>query len=235
MTLRYLPIYLPIFVVLYLGLYVDGVLEKQWLSNLLVFVNFLWVYRRVSHSMKRLMLYGVVIAFGGEVVFSLLLGMYHYRLDNIPIYVPLGHAVLYASVAYMAKEPWLHKHETRILYWLYRIMIGYSFLWLLFANDVLGFLCLLVILLVFHYRPQSKRYFLLMFFMVVYLELLGTYFGCWTWAKVWFDVFTFVPSANPPSAISVFYFAFDAGCLWLYKKRHPIAWKRFRKRRKSLS
>jgi len=46
---------------------------------------------------------------------------------------------------------------------------------------------------------------------------------------MWFDTFSRVPSANPSSGISVFYFAFDAECLWFYKKFNPLKWKRLKK------
>jgi len=240
MQIKYAPIYLPIFVVLWLGLYLDSLaLSKsftynQWLTNLLVLFNFIWVYKNVTKQIQKLMLYGLVVALGGEVVFSLILGMYHYRLDNIPLYVPLGHAIIYASIYYITKEPWVQEHQSKIVSLLYPIMILYSLSWLLFSQDVFGFLCMLGIVAVFARRPQTKLYFLLMFIMIVYLELLGTHYGCWVWPNTWLDTFGWIPSANPPSGISLFYFAFDAGCLWMYKQFNPHKWKRL-KQIKSLS
>jgi len=67
-----------------------------------------------------------------------------------------------------------------------------------------------------------------MFFMVVYLELWGTYYQCWGWPPIWFDVFSWIPSANPPSGIGVIYFAFDAACLLAYKMFNLQKWHRFR-------
>ena len=106
-------------------------------------------------------------------------------------------------------------------------MIIYSTLWLFFGSDALGFLCTLVIALIYKRRPNIKLFFLVMYFMIAYLELIGTHYGCWHWPDVWFDKLTFVQSANPPSGISVFYFGFDAGCFWLYKKFYPHKWQRF--------
>ena len=37
-----------------------------------------------------------------------------------------------------------------------------------------------------------------------------------------------IPSANPPSGIGGVYFAFDVGCLWLYKHYSIKRWQRFR-------
>ena len=232
--MKYLHIHALFFPILWFGLYLDSmeVAQKipynQWLTDILVLFTFLWIYKSSSKVIKKLMLYGIIIALGGEALFSLLLGMYHYRLDNLPLYVPLGHSIIYASVYYFIKEPLVQKHKKKIIKILYIGMILYSTAWLLLANDLFGFLCLLVILWIFKRRPHTKLFFLVMFFAIVYLELLGTYYQCWYWPSIWFDKITLVPSSNPPSAISVFYFGFDAGCLWLYKRVNPKIWQRFK-------
>ena len=233
--MRYLHIHALFFPVLWLGLYLDSITNaetiphNQWLTNILVLLTFLWIYKQVSKVVKKLMIYGLIIALGGELLFSLLLGMYTYRLENLPLYVPLGHSIIYATVYYFAKEPLVQKYHKKIILLLYVVIILYSTAWLIFASDVFGFLCMLVILWIFRRRPNTKLFFLIMFFAIVYLELLGTYYGCWYWPEVWFDKVVFIPSANPPSAISVFYFGFDAGCLWFYKKINPKKWQRFKR------
>jgi len=174
------------------------------------------------------MFFGVFIAYAGEATLSLGLGMYTYRLENVPHYVPLGHAIVYAGVYYISKEPWVRKHQQAIIRVLYPTMILYSLAWLVFANDVFGFMCMLIVVLLFKRMPETKLFFLVMFFMVVYLEILGTHYQCWVWPPVWFDVFTWIPSANPPSGIGVVYFAFDAACLLGYKLLNIKKWHRFR-------
>lgn len=189
---------------------------------------FAWVYYAVSKSVKQLMLFGLIIAFFGEVLFSLVFGMYTYRLENLPIYVPFGHALVYASVYYMSKEPLVKRHQDLIVKVLYFSMIVYSLFWFVFANDTFGFICTLVILALFKRHPSTKLFFLFMFFTIVYLELIGTHYGCWQWPEIWFDKVSFVSSANPPSGISVFYFGFDIGCLWLYKHFNRRRWRRLK-------
>ena len=233
--MKYLHIHSLFFPVLWLGLYLDSTLmaeqleHNQWLTNILVFATFVWIYTQVSKLVKQLMLYGLIVALGGELLFSLVFGMYTYRLENLPLYVPFGHAIIYAVVYYFAKEPLIQKHQKSIINILYIAIILYSTAWLIFASDIFGFLCMLVILWIFKRRPNTKLFFLIMFFAIVYLELVGTYYGCWYWPEIWFDKVAFVPSANPPSAISVFYFGFDAGCLWFYKKFNPQKWQRFKR------
>lgn len=175
------------------------------------------------------MLYGLVIAVGGEVLFSLILGMYTYRLENLPVYVPFGHSIIYAGVYYLVKEPVLKRHQAQTTQVLYYAMILYSTLWLLFSKDVLGFICMLAILGIFKWKERLKPFFLIMFFTIAYLELIATYFQCWYWPQVWFNKVPIIPSANPPSGISVFYFGFDAGCLWLYKTCNSSRWQRLKR------
>lgn len=232
--LKYIHIYFPAIITVWLGLFLDSrsvALElsyNQWLTNALVGINFLWVYLNASRSIKQLMRFGVLIALGGEILFALILGMYSYRLGNIPLYIPFGHALIYASVYYIAKEPLIKKYPLHLIRLLYPLMIIYALLWLLFANDLFGFACTILILFLLHKQPLSKPFFLIMFFMVAYLELLGTYYQCWQWPDIWFNSFSWMPSANPPSGISVFYFAFDLGCLWFYKQQNRLRWHRFR-------
>ncbi len=221
--LQYLHIYLPIIIFLWIGLFLDSAeLSKllphnQWLTNLLIIVFYCWVYNQVSRKLKRIMLFGIFVAIFGEVLFSLVLGMYHYRLGNVPIYVFWGHSLVYTAVYYIAQERVVQKYKQPVITVLYYSMIMYSTIWLIFANDIFGFLCMLGIVLFLKRYKSSSLFFLLMFFMVAYLELVGTYYQCWYWPDIWFNRFSSIPSANPPSGIGFFYFAFDAGCLWLYK------------------
>jgi cell shape-determining protein MreD len=63
--------------------------------NILMLVAFLVLYKRSVKRTRRLMIYAVIIGFIGEYLFSIVLGMYTYRLSNLPFYIPLGHAVVY--------------------------------------------------------------------------------------------------------------------------------------------
>ncbi|KAB7885534.1 hypothetical protein [Poseidonibacter ostreae] len=231
---KYLHIYLPVFFVLWIGLFIDSKLvanhfvNNQYITNILVLIVFVWIYLKVSVKIKKLMLYGLILAFLGEALFALVLGMYTYRLENLPLYVPLGHSMIYAAVFYIAKEPILKINKELSINILFVLMLIYSTAWLVFANDVFGFLCMLVIVYLFRRKPHTKLFFLIMFFMIVYLELIGTYYENWYWPEIWFDKISFIPSANPPSGISVFYFGFDVGCLLIYKLLNKQKWKRLR-------
>lgn len=238
MPLKFTRIYGPVLITLWLGLFLDSttvaayIANNQLLTNILVLIVFAWVFHHVSRIARQLMIYGVFISFAGEVTLALGLGMYTYRLGNVPLYVPLGHAMVYAAVYYFTREPWVRRHRQHMISLLYPIMIIYSLLWFFWAGDLLGLLCTIIIILLLRRHPETQLFFLIMFFLVVYLELVGTYYQCWQWPPIWFNTITLIPSANPPSGISVVYFALDGLCLLAYRLLHARAWQR-RLRKKS--
>lgn len=67
-----------------------------------------------------------------------------------------------------------------------------------------------------------------MYLLVAILEIGGTAFGSWKQPKIGFQVFEILPSNNPPSGISLFYFLIDMGCFFIYINRHKIAWSRLK-------
>jgi hypothetical protein len=208
----------------------------QWLANAIMIAFFVFMYRRAPPRLRGLMKYGVVVATVGEVVFSLLVGMYEYRLANVPVYVPPGHSILYGAVYYFVREPAVLRHRRALSLLMLLLGVGYAGFWLLARDDVYGAVCTAVFLYWIAREPSSRLFFLAMFLLVAYLEQLGTRFGCWYWHPTLLDRFAWMPSGNPPSGISVFYFGFDVGCLLAYLKRRPELraryrrWKQYRER-----
>jgi hypothetical protein len=81
-------------------------------------------------------------------------------------------------------------------------------------------------------KQRERLFYLTMYISVAYLEIIGTNYLCWKWPASAWGIFDFLPSHNPPSGISFFYFLLDLGTLWLYKQRHKIAWSRMKNIRK---
>ncbi len=88
----------------------------------------------------------------------------------------------------------------------------------------------MTVLVVFFLRnkPRERLFFLTMYIVVAFLEIVGTTYKCWHWPDTAWGVIPFLPSNNPPSGISLIYFLLDLGCLWLYKQRHREAWGRMK-------
>ncbi len=207
----------------------------QWVANLVMTLYFVVMFRSAPKRLERMMKYGVVIAAAGEALFSLVFGMYEYRHANIPIYVPPGHAIIYGAVYYFVREPLVLRWRSWLPHLMLAASIGYAILWYQLHQDLYGLLCTGLFVLLVVLEPQSRMFFLSMFILVGFLEQVGTRYGCWFWWEHAFDKYAWLPSGNPPSGISVFYFAFDVLCLRAHLVRHPKIkerLKRLQKRRK---
>lgn len=193
----------------------------QLIANLITLVFFCWMLHGSNSRLRRLMFIGVAVASVGEVCFSLLIGMYEYRLHNVPLYVPPGHAILYTVVFQFIREPWVRRHTRQVTLACYGLGTAFSIGWLLVYNDVYGCICFGVFSALIYYKRESRLFFVAMYLLVAYLELIGTYFHCWSWPPFLLNKWPAIASANPPSGISVFYMGFDIACLGFYKLSIP--------------
>lgn len=160
---------------------------------------------------------GVVVVYATviEYVFSHGLGVYVYRLDNVPAFVPPGHGLVYLAAFSIGRSAWAHRHR--------RPFIGATLVagggWALWGvtladrPDALGafwFGCLLL----FAWKGRSPLLYAGAFLVVSYLEIVGTSLGTWAWQP--YDPVTGVISiGNPPSGIAGGYAWFDAAALAL--------------------
>ena len=237
-TKTFLPAFLKtlgvLFLYIFLGLFLDSVYvvenyqDLQWLANLIMIVIFSITLFKVNPRIREQMIYAVLIAIAGEYAFSLGMGMYTYRLENIPHYIPMGHALVYAGVLYFTKTAYSKNNVKFLEKVLTVIVILYTTAFLIFKNDVFGFVLSALMLYFLRTRPRERLFYLTMFLAVAYLEIIGTSYECWWWPATAWNKIPFLPSANPPSGISFFYFGLDLGCLYFYKKRHKIAWSRMK-------
>ena len=178
------------------------------------------------------MVYAVIIGFIGEYFFSVFLDMYTYRLGNVPLYIPFGHAAVYARVYVFSKNSVVKKNHKALEQFLYIVISLFALGYLLFLNDVFGFVMTLGVFALLVKRPKDRMFFLTMYIVVAVLEIGGPAYGAWKWPDTAFGVFDFLPSNNAPSGISLFYFLLDIGCFVLYTSRNKIAWSRVKNIRK---
>lgn len=143
----------------------------------------------------------VPLSYLGEIIFCKWLGFYAYRTEAIPLYVPLGHAIVYASGYVYAHMSWSSARDGALRKF---FGLGFALLFLavgLFRNDVFSVVFgVFFFLLLKRKRWQNLYYFIAL--CVIYIELLGTYFQCWTWVPRTFDT---IPTANPPMGAVFFY------------------------------
>jgi hypothetical protein len=167
---------------------------------------------------------GVVVAFATvvEYVFAGWLGVYVYRLENVPAFVPPGHGLVYLAALCLGRSAWARRHE-RAFVGSTLVLCGGWALWgvtLSDRPDVLGlfwFGCLVA----FTLRGSSPLTYAGAFVVVSYLELIGTGLGTWTWQPT--DPTGLISIGNPPSGIAGGYAWFDAAALavtpWLARRR----------------
>lgn len=235
--LMHTHIYVSFFKGVLIGLTLDGTFVSrhvnpymspfiwQMIISIIAINRFYSIFKKASKRVKSFMKYAIVVGIVLEIIGSLILGMYTYRLENIPIFVPFGHALIYLCAFYLSQEPYIKKFDSKLIPILLTGSIIYSLSWWYFANDWFGLICLVLFLIVFYFNKRSQLFMLIIFYLVVYVELIGTATGSWFWAEI--TLFG-IPSANPPSAIGIAYMLLDGLCLFLYKKFHPKIWKRFK-------
>lgn len=219
-----------VFVLFFDSIYfAEHVSDSQIWINILMLAGFFKMYFRSTPRVKELMIYAVILGFLGEYFFSRLLGMYTYRLENVPLYVPIGHAALYGRIFMFSKASVVRKHHKAIEQ-LFAIAISvFATIYLVFFTDVFGFVMTVCVFLLLLKRPKDRLFFYSMYILVAILEIGGTAFGCWKWPETAFGVFDFLPSNNPPSGISLFYFLLDISCFFIYIQVNKKAWKRLKR------
>lgn len=143
----------------------------------------------------------VIYATAGEVFLSLVWGIYDYRLGNIPLFVPPGHALLFALGVMIAAR--LPDWTTRVIPAIAAPVIV-TLAWL--GSDTLG-LPLFALLLACMALGRARKLYAVMFLLALVMELYGTALGNWTWRTEvpWLGLHT----RNPPLAAGAFYCVLD--------------------------
>ncbi|HZQ15249.1 MAG TPA: hypothetical protein VFA82_00620 [Gaiellaceae bacterium] len=153
-----------------------------------------------------------VVAFAtvGEVTGSLLWGVYHYRLHNLPLFVPPAHGLVYLTGLSLARalrrrlRPLVLAAGTAAAAW------GLLGLTVLPRRDVAGAVGV-PLLLVFLWRSRNRAVYAAVFLVVASLELYGTALGTWRWARELPGLG--IPDGNPPSGVASGYVWFDVMAL----------------------
>jgi hypothetical protein len=227
-----------LFLYILIGLFIDSqfifvyIENSQLIANGLMGVVFTIILLNVPPRIREQMIYAALIGVFGEYLFSIFLGMYTYRLENVPHYIPMGHALIYIGVLYFCKTVFAKINRAILENIISFFVLVYATAFLVFAHDIFGFVMSMAVLIILINKPKERLFYLTMYVVVAFLEIVGTYYQCWKWPETAWDKIPFLKSANPPSGISLVYFLLDLGCLWLYKKRHKIAWNRMKNIRK---
>jgi hypothetical protein len=194
---------------LWLDRYVD--LHAQLALGLLTAVVFAGLLTLQTRAVRLQAVAVVGVATMGEIVGSIIWGVYTYRLGNLPAFVPPGHGLVYLcgySLAMLA---------VRRPQWLLGIAIAGTTLWgvlgmtALPATDLSGAIGATFLVLVL--LKTRRAVYAGVFLAVAALEIYGTAIGTWTWEGV-VPVLE-IPQGNPPSGAASGYVVFDVVAIWL--------------------
>ncbi len=184
-------------------------LTGQLVLGVITWGLLLWWLKHESTLVRAQTAIVVVLATIIEYVFSGWLGVYLYRLDHVPAYVPPGHGLVYLAALTIGRLPYVRAHARAFVRWTV-VLAGAWALWGFLISprrDVLGFFWYLC-LLGFLKWGKSTLLYVGAFITVSYLEILGTTMGVWAWQP--FDtIMGWVPMGNPPSIAAGGYGWFD--------------------------
>jgi hypothetical protein len=180
--------------------------RAQLLLGLAAWIALAVALRGVPPLLRAQALVVVVVATAAEVVGSILWGVYTYRLENLPSFVPPCHGIVYLAGASLAawaaprRELLVRVAVVAVLAW------GLAGVTVLPRADVGGAIgaALLAVYLV---RGRAPTVYAGVFLVVAWLELYGTAIGTWEWAVT--VPGTGVPQGNPPSGVASGYVWFD--------------------------
>jgi hypothetical protein len=167
---------------------------------------------RLSPTERARVLLVVVVATCAEVLGSIVIGAYTYRLENLPAFVPPGHGLVYLAGLRISQSRAVREHGrafigatiAAVAVW------GVAGLVALGRVDLLGAVTGAVLIYVL-IRSSNRAVYAGVFLMVAFLEIYGTAIGAWQWASV--APALGLPTGNPPSGIAGVYVLFDVAAI----------------------
>jgi len=188
-----------------LGLAVDMHLDLpgQVALSVVVWLLLFHVLSAVDPAQRRALVACLVIATAGELFLSLVWGLYTYRLNNVPLFVPPGHVLLLMLGLELASRMTKRAADAILagaaLYALGAAAAGI---------DTLALPLVALLVTVALVMPAHRPLYASTFVLALALELYGTWLGNWTWAR---EVpFIALVTTNPPGLASAFYAVLDA-------------------------
>jgi hypothetical protein len=158
---------------------------------------------------RRAQVIGVVcFATVGEVTGSLLWGVYHYRLHNLPLFIPPAHGLVFLAGVSLAcslrERPLVAVAAAGSIGW---ALAGLTVLPRLDVAGAVG----VPLLCLFLWRSRARATYAGVFLVVAALELYGTAIGTWRWADRLPGLG--IADGNPPSGVASGYVWFDVMAL----------------------
>jgi hypothetical protein len=207
---RRYAVVLPAYLAGLLALDTQVSLHLQLALGALTFIVLAVAVRPLPPLVRAQTLCVVLFATIGELTGSLVWGVYHYRLHNLPLFIPPAHGLVYLSGIALSRSL-----RARAVVWTAAVAAAawaIAGLTLLPRLDVAGAFGV-PLLLVFLWRSRARATYAGVFLVVGALELYGTSIGTWRWAQQLPGLG--IPDGNPPSGVASGYVWFDVMALLL--------------------
>ena len=186
--------------------------QAQLLLGLAAWIALALALRGLPPLLRAQVLVVVVVATCAEIVGSIIWGVYTYRLENLPSFVPPCHGLVYVAGAALATSAAPRKDLLVRIALVAVVGWGIAGVTVLPSADIGGAIgdALLAVYLL---RGRAPEVYAGVFLVVAWLELYGTALGTWEWAVT--IPGTGVPQGNPPSGVASGYVWFDIVALAL--------------------
>jgi hypothetical protein len=222
-----------VWIILGAGLDSAAGIWRQRLVGLLTWSLLIAILSRQPRTVRAQVAVVIVIATCVEYMASPLLGLYTYRLHNVPSYVPPGHGLVYLAALNIGRSALAARLRLPLLTFALVVCGAWAFWGAVLAprRDLLGAFMYLFLVRFILVGRQPLVY-AGCFLVCSYLEIIGTSAGAWTWAL--HDPTGAVGIGNPPSGIPGGYCFLDAYGLMLAPRvlelidRRPFAVPRLR-------
>ena len=175
-----------------------------------------WLYKSGGTEERRVLVLCTLIAGFGEVILSLVWGLYDYQFSNVPLFVPPGHALLMTLGLVASQKMLEHKYGRAfqvIFPWGAFIYAGFA--WGIgFDEFGAALFCVFGVCMIF---SRARMLYATMFVFALAMELYGTALGNWTWVSItpWLGT----TAANPPFSAGALYCLLDLLVLGAMKLR----------------
>lgn len=187
-----------------------GTLLLQNVLGVIAWIFLVALLRGENREIRMQVVIAVAFATAGEHFASIYMGGYTYRLENVPLYVPPGHGMVYLTAVALVRSGFFLQHARKIAAFVV-ISCGLWSAWGISGlpehGDQVGAL-LYVVFLIYLFKGRSPMVYLAAFFITTWLELIGTAAGTWQWATL--EPIFELTQGNPPSGVSAWYCLVDA-------------------------
>jgi hypothetical protein len=185
------------------GLAIDAAFKwpGQIAAVIWTFLVWAWLYKIAGKDERRVLILATAIAGFGEVILSLVWGIYDYQFQNVPLFVPPGHALLMTLGLLASRYVNLRAAWT---------IAALASAWAVYAW-VAGFdrfgVVLHGVFIICMFTGRAKSLYATMYVLALTMELYGTALGNWQWRATapWLEL----SAANPPFSAGAFYALLD--------------------------